>query len=75
MKNKKEMVRIVHNESGEFFVDFTGKMHGRGSYICPDTACLEKARKSKGLERSFKCAVPGEIYEQLKVALEDAGKA
>lgn len=75
MKNKKELVRIVHNEEGEFFLDFTGKKQGRGAYICPSFQCLEKASKSKGLERSFKCSVPADIYEQLRTELENAGKS
>lgn len=65
MKNKKELIRIVHNEAGEFLLDATGKKAGRGAYICPNLECLEKAKKSKGLERSFKEAVPKEVYEQL----------
>ena len=69
MKNKKELIRIVHNEAGEFFLDSTGKKPGRGAYICPNQECLEKAQKSKGLERSFKAAVPKEVYEQLQEQL------
>ncbi len=65
MKNKKELIRIVHNEAGEFLLDATGKKAGRGAYICPNLECLQKAQKSKGLERSFKEAVPREVYEQL----------
>lgn len=65
MKNKKEMIRIVHNDAGEFFLDTTGKKPGRGAYICPNIECLEKAQKSKGLDRSFKKTVPKEVYEQL----------
>ena len=42
MKNKKEMIRIVHNEDGEFFLDATGKKPGRGAYICPNIECLDK---------------------------------
>ncbi len=69
MKNKKELVRIVRNDEGEFSVDFTGKKPGRGAYVCPNEECLLKAHKSKGLERSFKSAVPAEVYEELKAQL------
>ncbi len=69
MKNKKELVRIVRNDEGEFSVDFTGKKPGRGAYVCPNEECLSKAHKSKGLERSFKSAVPAEVYEELKAQL------
>lgn len=69
MKNKKDLVRIVRNDEGEFSVDFTGKKPGRGAYVCPNEECLLKAHKSKGLERSFKSAVPAEVYEELKEQL------
>ncbi len=65
MKSKKELIRIVRNDAGEFSLDTTGKKPGRGAYICPTRECLEKAQKSRGLERSFKGAVPKEVYEQL----------
>ena len=70
MKNKKEMIRIVKNEEG-INLDKTGKKNGRGAYLCDDMECLEKAIKSKGLERSFKMAISKEIYTKL---LEDMGK-
>ena len=54
----------------EFALDRTGKLPGRGAYICPNAECLAKAQKSKGLERSFKVAVPKEVYEQLLQELE-----
>ena len=74
MKSKKELIRVVKNDEGVISLDFTGKKQGRGAYICPNMECLEKARKNKGLERSFKCAVPKEVYDQLREELEN-GKA
>ncbi len=69
MKSKKDLIRIVRNDEGEFSLDRTGKKPGRGAYICPNSECLIKAQKSKGLERSFKAAVPKEVYEQLLTQL------
>jgi len=69
MKAKKELVRVVHHETDGISLDFTGKKTGRGAYICPNEACLEKAAKTKGLERSFKCAVPKDVYETLREEL------
>ncbi len=74
MKNKKELIRIVRNDEGVFSLDPKGKAPGRGAYICPNEECLKKAEKSKGLERSFKTAVPSEVYEQLRKELENYGK-
>ena len=75
MKSKKELIRIVRNDAGEFSLDRTGKKPGRGAYICPNGECLAKAQKSKGLERSFKAAVPKDVYEQLLQELEAEGNA
>ena len=52
----------------------SGKRNGRGAYLCKDVCCLERAEKSKGLERSFAQAIPKEVYEKLKKELttEDA---
>ena len=61
MKNKKEMIRVIRTSEGEFLLDATGRKNGRGAYIC-----LKKAVKSKGLERSFKQAIPQEVYESLE---------
>ena len=62
MMDKSALVRIVANANGEISYDPSGKMPGRGAYICKTPECLEKAHKSKGLERSLKRAVPSEIY-------------
>ncbi|PHV71780.1 nucleic acid-binding protein [Sporanaerobium hydrogeniformans] len=66
MKNKKEMIRVVRNNEGEFSLDFNGKKPGRGAYICKNVECLNHAEKNKGLERSFKTPVDKEIYNTLR---------
>lgn len=66
MKSKKEMLRIIRTQEGEFLLDATGKKNGRGAYICPSSECLSKAIRQKGLERSFKQAIPQEVYEMLE---------
>ena len=70
MKNKIELIRIVRNDQNQFLLDFTGKHAGRGAYICPTFSCFEKAYKQKGLERSFKQAVPKEVYVALQEKLD-----
>lgn len=66
MKEKKQLIRVVKTDEKEYSIDLTGKMAGRGAYICKNIECLEKAIKSKGLERSFKSAIPKDIYEKLR---------
>ena len=70
MKNKKEMIRVIKTPEGTFMLDATGKKNGRGAYVCPSEDCLQLARKNKGLERSFKQAIPAEVYESLEKEME-----
>ena len=70
MKNKKEMIRVIKTPEGTFMLDATGKKNGRGAYVCPSEECLQLARKNKGLERSFKQAIPAEVYELLEKEME-----
>ena len=50
-------------------MDLTGKMNGRGAYVCRNIACLEKAIKTKAIERSLQIQIDDEIYQQLKAEL------
>ena len=70
MKSKKEMIRVIRTSEGEFLLDATGRKNGRGAYLCPNSVCLAKAVKNKGLERSFKQAIPKEVYEALEKEME-----
>lgn len=63
-KTKKELVRFVRSPEGDISLDLVGKKSGRGAYICPDTECLKKARKSRRLERIFETTVPDSVYEE-----------
>ena len=70
--DKKDLIRIVRTPEGEVRVDTTGKLSGRGAYICKDsTTCLEKARKSKALERHLETEISDEVYESLKKELSE----
>ena len=66
MKPKKEMMRVLKQADGTICLDVTGKMNGRGAYICECEACLAKAQKCKGLERSFGMKIAEEVYENLQ---------
>ena len=65
-KDKNQLIRIVKNKENEIHVDRTGKMEGRGAYICDDIKCLEKVIKSKRLERVLDINISDEIYESLR---------
>ncbi len=66
MKSKKEMMRVLKTPEGPIVLDVTGKKNGRGAYLCISADCLKKARKNKGLERSFKMSIPDEVYGELE---------
>ena len=73
MKNKRDLIRVVRSPEGTISLDFKGKLPGRGAYVCPDPACLAKARKSRALERAFETAIPAEVYDQLERQMGDGG--
>ena len=64
-KPKKELVRIVVQD-GELRVDETGKAQGRGAYLCPTVACLDKARKTKAFGRALEQPMSEEAYNAMK---------
>lgn len=65
-KDKKELIRIVKSQEGNISIDLTGKSNGRGAYICKNIECLEKAMKTKRLERNLKTKIDLQIYESLR---------
>lgn len=69
-KPKKELIRVVKAPDGQISIDFHGKKSGRGAYICCDPACLEKAIKTRQLERAFSCAIPEEVIQRLREELK-----
>lgn len=73
MKNKKEMIRVLKTPEGEFILDATGRKNGRGAYLCRSGECLKLAIKGKGLDRSFKMAIPQTVYQSLEKEMENLG--
>ena len=69
-KAKKELIRVVRGTDGVVSLDFSGKLNGRGAYICPNAACLAKAQKAKSLERSLEVPIPQEVYDRLAKEME-----
>jgi predicted RNA-binding protein YlxR (DUF448 family) len=69
-KAKKEMIRVVRGTDGTVSLDFSGKLNGRGAYICPDPECLKKAQKAKSLERALEVPIPEDVYSRLQKEME-----
>lgn len=72
MKPKREMLRIVLNKEGVISVDTTGKLPGRGAYICNDPACAVKLRKTHGIERNYGCSVDASVYDMIERTLSQS---
>ena len=62
---KNELLRVVKTPEGEVMADISGKLNGRGAYIKKDMAVLEKAKKSKVLERVLETEISDEVYEKI----------
>ena len=69
-KPKKDLIRVVKDKENKIFIDKTWKANGRGAYLCNDKNCLEKAIKSKALNRAFTTEISEEVYENLINSVE-----
>jgi len=65
-QEKKNLLRVVRTPEGEVIVDITGKSNGRGAYITKDLNVVDKARKSKALEKHLETTIPESIYNELE---------
>ncbi|HPO79933.1 MAG TPA: YlxR family protein [Bacillota bacterium] len=70
VKSKWDLVRITRTSEGAVEIDPTGKLAGRGAYICPSSRCLNLAAKNKRLDKALGVAVPDEVIERLAESLQ-----
>ena len=70
MKPKRELIRVVRSQDGNVTVDFTGKAAGRGAYVCRSVECLERAIKTRGLDRALEHKIEDTVFLQLKEELQ-----
>ena len=68
---KSELLRIVRTTDGAVIADVSGKVNGRGAYIKRDIVVLEKAKKSKILERQLETTISDTVYEEIKKIIEN----
>ena len=79
MLPKKELVRVVKTKTGEengvetyvVSLDKTGKMAGRGAYICKSAKCLQNAAKAKRFQRALECQIPEEVFTKMAAEIEN----
>ena len=65
-KPKRDMLRIVKNAAGEIMLDFSGKLAGRGAYICSSAECVKRLKKYRLLNKAFSSEVPEEVYSRIE---------
>lgn len=63
---KKDLIRIVRTPEKNIIIDETGKANGKGAYLKKDKEVIEKAQKTKALNRVLEIDIPDGIYEELK---------
>lgn len=71
MRDKKDLVRVVHTPEDRWELDPKGKLPGRGAYVCPHPQCLQDAVKRKAFDRAFRQAVPRDAVAALESAVRD----
>ncbi len=71
-REKRELVRLVRTPDGGVLVDPTGKLSGRGAYICPDPDCLRRAIKNQRLSRALETELSPDVVTTLSARLEAA---
>ena len=71
---KRALIRVVRSPEGACVLDERGKLPGRGAYLCARRECIEKARKTKALERALKTEIPNDLYDRLAEYLETYGE-
>lgn len=68
---KNTLIRVIRTPDGEIKLDPTGKLNGRGAYICRNSTCLKKAQKQKRLDSLLELTIPAEIYQRLLEELSE----
>lgn len=69
VRPKSELLRVVRTPEGAIKADDTGKLAGRGAYVCRHEQCLEQAFKEKRLTRSLGTPVDGEVATEIRQRL------
>ncbi|MEN6357783.1 MAG: YlxR family protein [Armatimonadota bacterium] len=68
---KKRLIRIVRTGTGDVVIDPSGKMPGRGAYLCSANKCIQLAIKANKLGRALRCEIPECLNEELKKLVEN----
>jgi predicted RNA-binding protein YlxR (DUF448 family) len=58
---KRELVRVVRRPDGTVAVDETGRLPGRGAYLCRDAACFDRAGRRRALGHALRTEIPADV--------------
>lgn len=79
-KPKKDLIRVVkksekamseQDDNKEICIDKTGKISGRGAYLCNDVECFKDAKKYKKLDKSLETRIDDKVYDDLIQQMEE----
>ncbi len=73
MKPKKELIRVVRTPEGDVIADETGRKNGRGAYLCRSEACLNKALKTRALDRALEQPLSEAAVDALRQVIAGGG--
>ena len=71
--DKAALVRVVRATDGAIRVDPTGRLPGRGAYVCATAECAAKALKQKRFDRALRAQAPPELAEELEGVVRKLG--
>lgn len=71
---KNSLIRVVRTPEGEVKLDFTGKLNGRGAYVCKKSECFRLARKKRRLSTNLDVQIPEDVLDALEREIERAEK-
>ena len=71
ISDKKDMIRIALDKSGEAVVDPKGTHEGRGAYVCRNAECITGCTGRRCLDRSFRKKISDECYAEAEVKLTE----
>lgn len=67
---KRELVRVVRTPGGEIKIDLTGKVSGRGAYVCPEAPCAERGLREGRIQHALEVPIPEAVAGELRRAVE-----
>jgi predicted RNA-binding protein YlxR (DUF448 family) len=65
-RDKRDLVRVVRTTDGDLRLDASGRVNGRGAYLCADASCWALAVKKSALQRALGVPLTAELRRQLE---------